>query len=176
MSAHPEGCGCTGCALMRLRMLLHSETPSAINQHATPILRDWDGVVSSRDPDEGGVGMPLTAAMHRYLSGPDAWGLSRLGMLSIIEVSDACASRHPSHRRPMFTRTICGQLVFEVAYLGQEPEDLSWLHPDMTPAKIDGLLRWGLTHAEEWRRDAFARWTKEPGADQPMPERRRRVA
>ena len=169
---HPVGCRCMSCLLLRLRMVLRAETPGAINQHAAPVLRDWDGVVSARDADEGGVGMPMTAAMHRYLSGPDAWGLSRLGMLSIIEVSERCASRHPPHRRPMFTRTQCGQLLFEAAYLGQELVDLVWLHPELELEQISGMLSWGLAHAEDWRAERFARWTKIPGEAEPMPERR----
>ncbi len=118
------------------------------------------------------MGPPFTAAMHRYLSGPDSWGLTRLGMLSIIEVSEWCASVHPPHRRPMFTRTVCGQLSFEAAYLGQELADLVYLHSELSLPQISGMLHAGLIHAEDWRGDRFARWTKVPGAEEPMPERR----
>lgn len=170
---HPFGCKCLPCLLMRLRMLLRSEVPMKLTQHATPVLRDWEGIPDNKDPDEGGVGPPLTAALHRYLAGPDAWGTTRLGMLSIIEVSDWCASRHPPHRRPMFTRTLCGQLTFEAAYLNQELGDLFWLHSDLSLPQLSGMLQAALNHAEDWRADRFARWTKVPGEPEPLPERRR---
>lgn len=170
---HVQGCGCLDCRLVRLRMLLRSEAPSKLNQSPVPVLRDWEGIPDKTDPDEGGLGLPLTAEMHRYLAGPDHWGLTRLGMLSIVEVSGRCASRHPAHRRPMFTRTACGQLVYEAAVLGQEMADLLWLHPELDAAQIRGMLEWGLKHAETWRADKFARWTKEPGEQEPLPERRR---
>lgn len=169
---HPLGCRCVDCLLMRLRMLLRSEIPMQLHTHAAPVLRDFEGI-PERETDEGGIGPPFTASWHRYLAGPDHWGVTRLGMLSIIEVSEACASKHPPHRRPMFTRTVCGQLTFEAAYLGQELADLSWLHPELPPSQISGLLLWSLTHAEDWRADKFARWTKVPGAEEPLPERRR---
>lgn len=169
---HPTGCRCMDCRLVRLRLLLHSEAPTRLNQRAAPVLKDWDGIPDKKWPDEGGVGMPLTAAVHRYIEGPDHWGLSRLGMLSIIEVSEACASRHPNHRRPMFTRTVCGQLTFEAAYLGQELVDLVFLHPELELEQISGMLSWGLAHAEDWRETMFARWTKMPGDAAPLPERR----
>lgn len=172
-ATHPYPCKGLPCLLMRLRMVLSAETPSAINQHAAPVLRDWDGTIDRKYPDEGGVGMPMTAAFHRFLEGPDFWGLSRLGMLSIIEVSERCASRHPPHRRPMFTRTACGQLVFEAGYLGQELVDLVFLHPELELEQISGMLSWGLAHAEDFRAEKFARWTKIPGEAEPMPERRR---
>ena len=174
--SHVVGCRCLTCLLIRLRLALHSEAPSRLHQTAAPVLKDFDGVVDRKYPDEGGVGPPMTAAMHRYLSGPDSWGTERLAMLSIIEVSGRCAARHPPHRRPMFTRTICGQLVFEAAYLGQDLADLLWLHPELSADQLAGMLAWGLSHAEEWRADKLARWTKVPGAEEPLPERRRVVA
>ena len=164
--------------LVRLRLLLHSEAPSQINQHAAPVLTDYEpgGRVPTKWPDEGGTGMPMTATMHRYLDHPESWGLTRLGMLSIIEVSEACASKHPVHRRPMFTRTVCAQLIFEAAYLGQNLMDLVWLHPELTYPQLYGQLDWALRHAEDWRATMFARWTKVPGEQEPMPERVRGVA
>ncbi len=168
---HPRFCPCLSCRLVRLRLLLHSEAPSQINTHAAPVLRDFEGI-PERQTDEGGIGLPFTASFHRYLAGPDHWGLTRLGMLSIIEVSEACASKHPVHRRPMFTRTVCAQLIFEAAYLGQSVIDLVWLHPELTYPQIHGQLDWGLRHAESWRETMFARWSKVPGEEEPMPERR----
>lgn len=169
---HVVGCRCLSCALTRLRMLLRSEIPMKMTQHATPVLRDWEGI-PEHETDEGGIGPPLTAALHRYLSNADHWGVTRLGMLSIIEVSDWCAARHPVHRRPMFTRTMCGQMTFEAAYLNQELGDLFWLHADLTMPQIRGMLETALAHAEQWREDRFARWTKVPGEPEPLPERRR---
>jgi len=113
----------------------------------------------------------MTAAMHRYLSSPDSWGTERLAMLSIIEVSEWCAPKHPPHRRPMFERTVCGQLVYEAAYLGQDLVDLLWLHPELSAEQLEGMLTKALRVAEEWRANKFARWTKEPGTEEPLPER-----
>lgn len=171
---HPLGCRCLPCALTRLRLLLHSEAPMQLNTHAAPVLRDFEGI-PERETDEGGTGLPFTASFHRYLSGPDSWGVTRLGMLSIIEVSDACASKHPPHRRPMFTRTLCGDILFKAAYLGQSIDDIVWI-TGMSVEQVTGLLSWGLGHAEQWRTERFARWTKVPGEAAPIPERRRSVA
>lgn len=177
MLRHELACRCTSCLLLRLRMVLRSEAPTQLHTHAAPVLRDHEGI-AERETDEGGIGPPFTAGWHRYLSGPDAWGVTRLGMLSIIAVSDWCAGAHPHHRRAMFERTVCGQLTFEAAYLGMEVSDLVWMHKRPTPgmpalseAQISGMLATGLSKAEEWRADKFSRWTKVPGDEEPMPER-----
>ena len=36
---HPLGCRCLTCMTVRLRLVLHSEVPDKINQHATPVMR-----------------------------------------------------------------------------------------------------------------------------------------
>ncbi len=173
----PRTCPCLDCRLVRLRLLLHSEVPSQLHTHAAPVLRDFEGLPERDDGtgvgDPPGVGMSFSATFHRYLGGPDEWGVTRLGMLSIIEVSSACASKHPPHRRPMFTRTVCGQLIFEAAKLGQELTDLVWLHPELTYPQIYGQLEWALKHAEDWRTERFMRLTREPGHVAPLPERKR---
>jgi hypothetical protein len=155
-----------------LRDEIRAETPLRVTARAVPVLRDHQGIPTRKDADEGGLGPPLTAAMHRYLGGPDYWGSSRLGMESILEVSEACAARHPTHRRPMFTRTLCSQLCFEVGYLGQTVDDIAWLH-SMSRAQVEGLLTWALRHAELWRIERFMRLTREPGHTSPTPERKR---
>jgi hypothetical protein len=170
--AHPLACSCLDCLIRRLRDELRAETPMKLHARAVPVLRDYDGIPTTAYPDEGGTGLPFSAAMHRYLGHPDSWGTSRMGMSSIIEVSDACASRHPQHRRPLFTRTVCGQLVFEVAYLGQSVDDVAWLH-GLEKVQVEGMLRWALKHAAQWRLNQFYRLTKVPGTEQPYPERDR---
>ena len=155
-----------------LRAEIRAETPIRVTARAVPVLRDHEGIATSHGADEGGLGPPLTAAMHRYLGHPDGWGSSRLGMESILEVSEACASRHPTHRRPMFTRTLCSQLAFEVGYLGQSVDDVAWLH-SLTRVQVEGLLLWALQHAAQWRAERFMRLTREPGHVAPTPERRR---
>lgn len=174
---HSLGCKCLACLLMRLRMLLRSEAPTQLHTHAAPVLRDFEGI-PERETDEGGIGLPFTASFHRYLEHSDHWGLSRLGMLSIIAVSDWCAGAHPHHRRPLFQSTVCGQLVYEAGKLGQDVADLVWLHkkptggmPALSEVQITGMLATGLRKAEEWRVDTFSRWTKEPGVDEPLLER-----
>lgn len=172
---HPPGCGDLHCMVMRLRLELHAEAPTAMHTHAAPVLRDSDGLMDTRYPDEGGIGMPMTAAFHRFLGHPDHWGLSRLGMLSILEVSDWCSAAHPSHRRPLFTRSLCSQLTYEATYLHQDVADLAWLHPELELAQIVGMLTAALRHAEDWRGERFARWSKVPGEQPPLPERRQRA-
>lgn len=166
---HPPGCGDLHCLLLRLRAALRDEAPAKLHTRAAPVLRDHDGLTTLTD--EGGVGMPMTAAFHRYLGHSETWGLSRIGMLSILEVSDWCASVHPAHRRPLFTRTLCSQLAFEAGYLGQDVLDLAWLH-DLELDQLAGMLTKALRHAEEWREHKFAQWSKIPGEDVPLPERR----
>ena len=158
--------------IQELRDELRAEVPLRVTARAVPVLRDHDGIPTRKDADEGGLGPPLSAAMWRYIGHPDSWGTTRLAMSSIIEVSDACAARHPTHRRPMFTRTVCGQLLFQVAYLGQSIEDVAWLH-GLERVQVEGLLRWALPHAAAWRRERFIRLTREPGHETPLPERKR---
>ncbi len=157
--------------IQALRDELRAETPMRITARAVPVLRDSDGIPTGKDADEGGLGPPLTAAMWRHIGHPDSWGTSRLGMSSILEISEACAARHPTHRRPMFTRALCAQLAFEVGYMGHPVDDVAWLH-DMSRDQV-GLLSWALNHAAQWRTERFMRLTREPGHVQPMPERKR---
>jgi hypothetical protein len=93
-------------------------------------------------------------------------------MSSIIEISEACSARHPTHRRPLFTRSLCSELAFQVGYLGQTVDDIAWLH-SMSRAQVEGLLTWALRHAELWRIERFMRLTREPGHTSPTPERKR---
>jgi hypothetical protein len=169
--AHPLVCSCLDCLIRRLRDELRAETPLRVTARAVPVLRDHEGIPTKKDADEGGLGPPLTAAMWRYLGGPDYWGTSRMGMSSIIEISDWCCPRHPTHRRPMFTRSLCSELAFQAGYLGQTVEDVAWLH-DLPIEVVSGLLTAALRHAELWRVERFMRLTREPGHETPLPERR----
>jgi hypothetical protein len=170
--AHPLACSCLDCLIRRLRDELRAETPMKLHARAVPVLRDFDGVTDRRNADEGGNGLPFSAAFHRYLGHADSWGTTRLAMSSIIEVSEACAARHPHHRRPLFTRSLCGDLVFKAGYLGQSVDDIAWI-TGFSREKVMGLLTWGLRHAAQWRTDQFYRMTKVPGTAQPYPERKR---
>jgi hypothetical protein len=155
-----------------LRAELRAETPLRMTARAVPVLRDHEGIATGRDADEGGLGPPLTAALHRYLGHPDGWGTSRMGMSSILEISDACCARHPTHRRPLFTRSLCSDLAFKVAYLGQSVEDVAWI-TGLSRVQVEGLLSWGLQHAAQWRTERFMRLTREPAHVAPLPERKR---
>ena len=157
--------------IQELRDELRAEVPLRVTARAVPVLRDHEGIPTRKDADEGGLGPPLSAAMWRYISSPDHWGLSRLGMLSIIEISERCSARHPDHRRPMFTRSLCGDLAFKAAYLGQSLEDIVWI-TGLSLEQVTGMLHWGLSHAREWRAAKFAQWSKMPGEAAPIPERR----
>jgi hypothetical protein len=169
--AHPLACSCLDCLIRRLRDEVRAETPMKLHARAVPVLRDYDGIPTTAYPDEGGTGLPFSAAFHRYLGHADSWGTSRLGMSSILEISEACAARHPTHRRPLFTRSLCSELAFQVAYLGQTVDDIAWLH-SMSREQVSGLLTWALRHAELWRIERFMRLTREPGHETPLPERR----
>lgn len=155
--------------LLELRAELKAETPTVLHSHAAPALRDSDGLPETRWPDSGGLGPPFTAATHRFLGHSDHWGTSRIGMESIMEVSAWCAPRHPTHRRPYFARTFCGELVFQAAYLGQSVDDLAWLHGAPVEA-IEGMLLHALRHAAEWRLDRYDRMRR--AAPMLTPERR----
>jgi hypothetical protein len=170
--SHPLACSCLDCLIRRLRDELRAETPMKLHARAVPVLRDYDGIPTTAYPDEGGTGLPFSAAMHRYLGHPDSWGTSRMGMSSIIEVSEWCAPRHPTHRRPLFTRSLCSELAFQAGYLGQTVEDVAWLH-GIRIEVVSGLLTAALRHAELWRIERFMRLTREPGHVAPLPERKR---
>jgi hypothetical protein len=187
--AHSLACSCLDCLIRRLRDELRAETPMRL--HARGVGGQRSTKRGSEEDDGSGprstggtwqptvgpgygtrVGLPFTPAMERYLNHPDHWGTSRLGMSSIIEVSEACAARHPHHRRPLFTRSLCGDLVFKAGYLGQSVDDIAWI-TGFSREKVMGLLTWGLRHAAQWRTDQFYRMTKVPGTAQPYPERKR---
>jgi hypothetical protein len=155
-----------------LRAELRDEAPLRITARAVPVTRDYEGLPDRNDTDEGGLGPPLSASMWRYIGHPDSWGTSRMGMSSILEVSEACAARHPTHRRPMFQRTLCSELAFQVGYLGQTVDDIAWLH-SMSREQVEGMLYWALSHAASWRTERFMRLTREPGHTAPLPERKR---
>lgn len=144
--------------IVELRAILLAEAPSRLH---TERLTDAD------HPDEGGIGMPFTERFHRYLGHWSHWGQSRLGMLSIMEVSDWCHARHTSHSIPGSDRSLCAQLVFEVCYLGQEPSDVSWSR-GMAVEMVTSMVHNALLHGRDWR-DRQERRPKEPNFDGPDP-------
>jgi hypothetical protein len=171
--------------IVDLRRALAAETPARVHQQHTS--KSVDDEVDERgwpkDADEGGLGLPFAAQMHRYLrtnagrSDKHGWDLGpdprvRPAMASIQETSEWCAPRHTSHLRPLQTRTLCGQLVFEVAYLGQEPSDVAWIH-DLDLEDTEDMLLKALRHAYQWRIDAEQRFRpRDLGESDPLPERR----
>ena len=175
-------------AIVALREELRAETPLRLHTHSSAGQRSTKRDIAEDDDSHksGGstwhsetgasygtrVGLPFSPAFDRYLSHPDAWGLTRLGMASILEVSEACAARHPTHRRPLFQRTLCAQLLYQVGYLGQSVEDVMW-STGMSREQVEGLLHWALVHAAHWRYEHFIRMTREPGHTEPAPERKR---
>jgi hypothetical protein len=130
-----------------LRALLAAEVPSRTTQTSSLLAHDAAG---NPDNDEPGIGYPLTHAMHRYIGHWERWGQSRRAMLSIMEVSDWCHARHTSHSIPGSHRSLCAQLLYEVAYLGQSPREVSWIHAIPTK-EVRSMLTAALRHAEEWR-------------------------
>lgn len=169
--------------IVDLRRALMMETPDRLHQQHTSKTpgdeldeRGWP-----RDADEGGVGLPFSARLHRYLRtnasrATKHWDLGpdpriRPAFASIVEISEWCAPRHTSHLRPYQTRTLCSQLAFQVGYLGQEPEDVAWLH-DLEQPQVERMLVEALRHARLWRIDIEQRLSREPGIEAPLPERR----
>jgi hypothetical protein len=51
-------------------------------------------------------------------------------------------------------------------------DDVAWLH-GLEKVQVEGMLRWALKHAAQWRLNQFYRLTKVPGTEQPYPERDR---
>lgn len=111
-----------------LRAILESEVPQRLHSE------------TSREAEYAhGLGRPFTPEFRRYLSHPEQWGSSRLGMLSILEVADWCGQRHPQHRRGS-QMPLCGAVLVRAAYWGHTP-----------PPALDRLLRNALRVAAEWR-------------------------
>ena len=170
--------------IIDLRRALQMETPERIHQQHTSKTPDdeLDAKGWAAFPDEGGVGLPFSSRMHRYLRtnagpspkhpwdrGPDA--RVRPAMASIVEVSGWCHARHTSHQLPGSTRSLCSQMVFEVAYLGQEPDFVAW-RLDLPLEQVEEMLHAALRKAREWRIDAETKLSREPGTVEPLPERR----
>jgi hypothetical protein len=159
-----------------LRYALWLETPP-LNLHqrgASGLGGELDAKGWSVDTDEGGIGVPFSNRFHRWLGTNHRWDhpspAVRPAMASIIESSEHCHARHTSHGRPGFSRSLCGQLVYEACYLGQEPDDLAWLH-SLPLEQVERMLTDALRHARSWRMDLEARYARSPESD-PLPERR----
>lgn len=170
---------------LRRAFLYTDDMPDRLHQRYTSKAAD-DELDSKGWPlytDEGGVGLPFSADMHRYLrtnagrssthqwdTGPDP--RTRPAMASIQDYSERCHARHYSHSRPGKVRSLCAEMLFQVGYLGQEPEDLVWLH-GLPLDRVEKMLTDGLRHARGWRIDAEQRLSRQAGTMAPMPERRR---
>lgn len=170
--------------IVDLRRALIAESPSRIHQeHTSKTPEDeLDAKGWTAYPDEGGIGLPFSSQMHRFLrtnagrSANHRWDLGpdpkvRPAMASIFEISEACHARHTSHLRPGFSRSLCAQMVYEVCYLGQEPDDVAW-RMGFDLERAEKMLLWALRHAHSWREDIVARLSREPGTEAPLPERR----
>jgi hypothetical protein len=138
-----------------LRLLIADEAPVRLHQSG--------GSDDPRDPSYGNVtGLPWTRAMRRYLSHPEQWGRSRLGMLSIMEVDAWCYQRHHTHRagRDPLTlggrRNLCAALLVTVCYWRRD-----------CPPELEPLLRPALRHARHWRLQRAR-----PRLEEPLPYER----
>lgn len=136
--------------ILDLRQVLRDEVPNRLHASATPRLLNDDGTTDRNNADEGGLGPPLTAQMHRFIGHWSHWGSSRLGTLSIMDVSDWCHARHTGHSRPGSDRSLCAQMLHEVGLLGQEPSDLAWIY-GLPLEQVESMLGSALRHAAEWR-------------------------
>lgn len=165
--------------IVDLRRAFRMEIPGRLHQqHTSQSTSDeLDDKGWAAYPDEGGVGLPFSAAMHRYLRssshrwdrGPDA--ATRPASASVQEVSEWCHARHTTHLRPGYTLSLCGEMVSQAGRLGQEPEDLAW-HFGLPLEQVERMLLEALRHAYRWRNNEEQRLSREPGNEQPMPERR----
>lgn len=169
--------------IVDLRRALSSETPSRVHQQHTSKTSgdELDSKGWAAYPDEGGIGLPFSSRMHRYLrtnagrhqkrwdTGPDP--RTRPAMASIYAVSDWCHSSHTSHLRPGYTLSLCAEMISQVGRLGQEPADLAW-HFDLDQSRVEHMLLGALRKAYQWRVDVEARLSREPGNEEPLPERR----
>lgn len=133
-----------------LRLELRGEIPDRMHTSHVPKLLNDDGTTDRSNADQGGLGLPWTAAMHRFIGHWSHWGNSRLGTLSILEVSDWCHARHTSHAIPGSTRSLCAQMLHEVTLLGQEPADVAWIH-GLPLYQVTSMLTQALHHAADWR-------------------------
>jgi len=136
--------------IIELRAEIRAEVPERLHTSHVPKLLNDDGTTDRGNADEGGLGLPLTARMHRFIGHWSHWGSSRLGTLSIMEVSDWCHARHTGHSRLGSDRSLCAQMVYESAHLGQEPSDVAWLH-DLPLEQTETMLLAALHHARDWR-------------------------
>ncbi len=168
---------------LRRAFMYGDDVPDRIHQRYTSKAPDdeVDAKGWPLDTDEGGVGLPFHSKMHRYLrtnagrssthqwdTGPDP--RVRPAMASIQEMSERCHINHTSHARPGHSRSLCAQLLFEVGYLGQEPEDLTWIH-GLPLEQVERMLSGALRYARSWRIDTEQRLSRQPGTLAPLPER-----
>ena len=137
------------------RAELRAETPLQLHTRHAPKLTDADGV-TSHYPDEGGIGLPLTAQMHRLLALRERFSPDFLLRESMLEVQDWCRAKHPEHDFPTVAKPLCAQLVYAVVIGGVDPDRLSAIRR-WRPEVVNGLLLAALRYADEWRIDQRAR-------------------
>ena len=139
----------TRALMLELRALIAAEVPRSIHARSVP--------TDPREANYGhGLGLPYSPPFKRYIGHSDGWGKSRLGTASILEVSEWCDRRHPSHRREGL-RPLCAKLLFDVCYWGQDPDP-----------RFDFLLGPALRHALAWREQQSRPRLDEPLANQPL--------
>lgn len=136
--------------VLNLRASLRSEVPSRLHTGHVPKLTDDDGTTDRANADEGGVGLPFTAQMHRYIGHWSHWGASRLGTSSVHHVADWCKRLHVTHESEGYGQALCSQMLWEVGRLGQEPQDLAWRH-GLPLEQVERMLKNALREADQWR-------------------------
>lgn len=154
-------------AMLALRAELRDEAPSRITASTTPRLLDADGVTDRKDADERGIGLPLTAAMHRYIGHWSHWRPDD-ARHAYGDVSDWCHRLHSNHVRPGYSRPLCAEMLYQAARLGQEPEDLAWLH-ELPVEQVERMLLNALREARERKGDRERRLRK---LKEPLPYER----
>lgn len=132
----------------------HAETPVRLHTHHASKLLDADGV-TTKYPDEGGIGLPFTAEFHRLLALGERFSPAFLLRESLDEVRDWCRGQHPEHA-PEGISPLCYSLVYAAVVGSMDPEYIALMRRARY-ALIESLLEGAMRHAEEWRRRQNAR-------------------
>ena len=135
--------------LLWARAEYEAETPLRIHTSHSPKLIDADGV-QSKYPDEGGIGLPFTAEIHRLLALRERSGSDFLMRRSIDEVGDWCRSKHPEHVSPATNAALCQALTW-MAVVGEVDPPMLARVTVRPEASVRSLLGGALVDAAEWR-------------------------
>lgn len=144
--------------VVKARAALEAETPTVLHTHHAPKLTEADDAIT-KYPDEGGIGLPFTAALHRVLAyterqneKPHPETIARWAYS--VEMVNRCESIHPEHKRPDGGKPLCAQLVYMAVWCNMDPDEIAGA-TGRDLAKIRTLLIGALEHAAAWRQAQY---------------------